>query len=222
MPRLGIRTRLRRAAGWVADTRHRSGAARLAGDSPEYREYLDVQLRRTLAKRGNDPGAGARLLVGRVVEAGALGPASSVLCVGCRNGIELDEFRRHGVGNVVGIDLFSQRDDILVMDMHAMTFEDARFDAVYSSHALEHSFDVERVVGEIRRVAKPGAVIGVEVPLGTPRSTADRVAFGALDDLRGVVAPILAGEVWAEEQPPGSATNEQGTAVARLVGRTQA
>ena len=50
------------------------------------------------------------------------------------------------------------------MDMHEMTFSDDSFDVVYASHSLEHSYDVERVVREIVRVARDGAVVGVEVP----------------------------------------------------------
>lgn len=191
---------------------------RLRRDAPDdYRRYLDVQLARTLSKRETDPGVGARVLVERVVDAGALGSASSVLCVGCRNAVELDLFREAGAGEVTGIDIFSQREDILVMDMHAMTFAADSFDAVYCSHALEHAYDPALVASEIGRVARSGAVVGVEVPLGERRSEADRIEFGSLADLRATVAPIAASELWADEQPAWSPTNGQGTAIARLV-----
>lgn len=220
LARLGIRTRLKRTAGSLADLRHRPAVLRLArGKSNDYRHYLDVQQRRTLSKRENDPGTGARELVRRVVELGGLGEGSSILCVGCRNPIELDLFRTAGVGEVVGIDLISQREDILVMDMHELAFPDDRFDAVYASHSLEHAYDPARVVAEIRRVGRPGAVVGVEVPLGDGSSDADRIAFGSLDELRTVLAPAAGEELWAEEQPPRTPTNEQGTAVARTVVR---
>jgi len=216
--RLGIRTRLRATAGSVADLRHRSGLRRLGKGKPaDYREYLDVQQRRTLSKRENDPGAGASELVRRVVELGDLSRASSVLCVGCRNTVELDLFRGSGVGQVVGIDLVSPHPDILVMDMHDMTFEDAAFDAVYASHSLEHSFDADVVLREIARVGRGGAVVGVEVPLGEGSSDADRIAFHSLDDLQSMVAPVAADELWADEQPARSATNDQGTPVARVI-----
>jgi len=218
--RLGIRTRLRATAGSVADLRHRPGLRRLGKGRPaEYQEYLAVQQRRTLSKRENDPGAGARELVRMVVELGELERASSVLCVGCRNAVELDLFRSLAVGRVVGIDLVSPSPDILVMDMHDMTFEDSVFDAVYASHSLEHSFDVGAVLREIARVGRPGAVVGVEVPLGNGSSDADRIEFHSLADLHAAVAPILATELWVDEQPAGSATNEQGTPVARVVFR---
>jgi ubiquinone/menaquinone biosynthesis C-methylase UbiE len=103
------------------------------------------------------------------------------------------------------------------MDMHAMEFGDSRFDAVYASHSLEHAYDVGRVVTEIARVARPGAVVGVEVPLGPGSSDADRVESGSVEDLRTAMASIARDELWADEQPAGSATNTQGTPVARLV-----
>jgi len=218
--RLGIRTRLRATAGSVVDLRYRTGLRRLGKGKPaDYREYLDVQQRRTLSKRENDPGAGARELVRNVVDLGDLTPTSAVLCVGCRNAVELDLFRAAGVGQVIGIDLVSRGPDILVMDMHDMRFEDAVFDAVYASHSLEHAYDVGAVVQEIARVGRPGAVVGVEVPLGESSSHADRVTFRNLDDLRAAVAPVAADELWVDEQPAGSATNDQGTAITRIVFR---
>ena len=218
--RLGIRTRLGAFAGSVRDLRFRPAVRQLARGKPDdYREYLDVQVERTLSKRDNDPGAGARELVRRVVELGSLSESSSVLCVGCRNTIELDLFASAGVGDVVGIDLVSQRPDVLVMDMHDMSFDDGRFDAVYASHSLEHSYDVEAVVRELGRVGRPGAVVGVEVPLGKPASRADRIAFESLDDLRAAVAPAVAEELWADQQPARTPMNDQGTPVARVVFR---
>jgi SAM-dependent methyltransferase len=188
--------------------------------STDYRRYLDVQLRRTLSKRRNDPGVGTRLLVDRVARERA-GRRSSVLCIGCRNGVELDEFRARGFGDVTGIDLFSQRHDIEVMDMHELAYSDDSFDVVYCSHSLEHSYDVQTVVGEIARVARAGALVAVEVPVGVRASDADRVEFSDLDELREVFEPLAGEEVWADEQPPRTAANDQGTDVARLVFRLE-
>jgi len=187
--------------------------------SGEYRDYLRVQLRRTLSKRRNDPGAGARLLIDRTIGALPRPADASVLCVGCRNGFELDEFRRRGSGTVVGIDLFSQRSDIIVMDMHRMTFQENTFDVVYSSHSLEHSYEVESVAAEIGRVARDGAVVAVEVPVRTSASAADRIVFEGSADVRRYFEPFIGEILWEEEQPPHSATNEQGSDIARLVFR---
>jgi SAM-dependent methyltransferase len=174
-------------------------------------------LRRTLSKRETDPGVGAVRLINEVAEQQLT--SGRVLCVGCRNGLELDRFRARGFQDVVGIDIFSQRDDILVMDMHQMTFPDNSFNVVYASHSLEHSYDVARVAGEIGRVAREGAVIGVEVPVRGQASAADRIVFSGLDELRNVFRPQIGEELLGEEQPPHTATNEQGTEIARLVFR---
>lgn len=185
------------------------------GRARDYRDYLAVQLRRTLSKRETDPGVGAVTLINRVAEQRPNG--GTVLCVGCRNALELDRFRGRGFNDVVGIDVFSQRPDILVMDMHKMSFAKDAFDVVYASHALEHSYDLERVVDEIVRVARDSAVIAVEVPVRAQASAADRVVFSGLDELRAAFRPHIGHELLAEEQPPHSATNEQGTEIARLV-----
>ncbi len=213
--RLGVRTRLRGLARRLGEVPHWLRLRRLANDQPsDYRSYLDIQLRRTLSKRETDPGIGAVMLINAV--AAAKPAARSVLCVGARNALELDRFREHGFEDVIGIDLFSQRDDIKVMDMHAMSFGDGTFDIVYCSHALEHAYDVDRAAGEFVRVARDGGVIGLEVPVRTQRSAADRIVFSGLDDVRRVFAGAIGEEVLGEEQPARSATNDQGTEIARL------
>jgi SAM-dependent methyltransferase len=222
-PRLrrpGVRTRFRAGARRLVEIPHWLVLRRLARNrSPEYRDYLAVQLRRTLSKRETDPGVGAVTLINRVADAQPAG--GSVLCVGCRNALELDRFRARGFADVLGIDVFSQREDIKVMDMHQMTFPDRSFDVVYCSHALEHSYDVDRVAGEIVRVARDDAVVGLEVPVRAQASAADRVVFAGLDELRAPFAPHVRQELLAEEQPPHSETNEQGTEIARFVFRVQ-
>ena len=204
----------------LADVRHRLGLRRLgAVASPDYRRYLDVQLRRTLGKREYDSGVGLRVLMDAAIERGRAGRSARVLCVGCRNGVELDEFRARGFDDVVGIDLFSERPDILVMDMHDLSFPDDSFDVVYASHALEHSYDPERVVREVTRVGRDGAVVAVEVPVRVQARAADRIVFSGLGELRRLFEPHIGEELLDEEQPPRSPTNDQGTDVARLVFR---
>jgi SAM-dependent methyltransferase len=213
-----VRTRLRGGARRLLETPHWLTLRRLRRrHPPEYRRYLATQLKRTLSKRENDPGVGAATLINCVAKAQPAG--GPVLCVGCRNGLELDRFRARGFEDVVGVDVFSQRPDILVMDMHELSFPAESFDVVYASHSLEHSYDVERVAGEIARVARDGAVVALEVPVRAQASAADRVVFSGLDELRAIFENGIGEELLAEEQPPRSATNEQGTEVARLVFR---
>ncbi len=200
------------------ELRHWFGLRTLRARRPtEYQEYLAIQLRRTLSKRDTDPGIGAVTLINRVAEERHDG--DSILCVGCRNTLELDRFHARGFDDVIGIDVFSQREDIKVMDMHEMTFPDNSFDIVYASHALEHAYDVQRVVAEVVRVARDGAIVGVEVPVRVQASTADRIVFSGLGELRAAFELNIGDELLAEEQPPHSPTNDQGTEIARLVFR---
>jgi hypothetical protein len=60
------------------------------------------------------------------------------------------------------------------------------------------------------------------VPLGKSASRADPISFESLDDLRAAVAPAIAEELWADEQPARTPTNDQGTPVARVVFRLEA
>ena len=216
--RPGVRTRLRAGARRLRETPHWLTLRRLGKTRPpDYRDYLATQLKRTLSKRETDPGAGAVRLIDEVTAAQPSG--GSVLCVGCRNPFELDRFRERGFADVIGIDVFSQREDILVMDMHDMSFPDDSFDVVYASHSLEHSYDVDRVAREVVRVARDSAVVGVEVPVRTKQSAADRVVFSGLDEVRDVFREHVREEVLGEEDAPRTETNEQGTDVARLVFR---
>jgi hypothetical protein len=50
-------------------------------------------------------------------------------------------------------------------------------------------------------------------------SAADRVVFSGLHELRGIFHEHLGEELLAEEEPPRTPTNEQGTEIARLVFR---
>jgi SAM-dependent methyltransferase len=204
--------------GRVAAVRHRRRLRALAaGRDDGYRDYLEVQLERTLSKREDHSGVGTRILVEAAAEAAT--PEASVLCVGCRNAVELDEFRTRGLDDVVGIDIFSQRDDILVMDMHSMKFAPDSFDVVYSSHSLEHARDPRQVVAEVVRVARDGAVVAVEVPVRHRGSEADRVEFSGLPELESLFANRIADVVLAEELEANGPRNDQGSAVARLVFR---
>ena len=222
--RLGIRTRLRAFIESVRDLRFRPAVRQLARGKPDdYREYLDVQLERTLSKRENDPGAGARELVRRVVELGSLSESSSVLCVGCRNTIELDLFASAGVGDVVGIDLVSQRPDVLVMDMHDMNFDGRtvrRRVRVAFSRAL-----LRRGGGRPRAGTSRPSACGRRCR-GTARYTREPSRPGSRSRVSTISArpspPAVAEELWADEQPARTPTNDQGTPVARVVFRLEA
>jgi len=212
---LGIRRRLRSAS----DVRYRRGMRRLGRDrSDEYKGYLTAQVERSLSKRANDPGVGARALVREVAR--WTGRGGSVLCLGCRNGVELDLFRARGL-EPVGVDLFSQRRDILVMDMHDLLFPDDSFDAVYASHSLEHSYDLDSVLSEIQRIARDGAIVAVEVPVRHKGSDADLIEFSGVEEVRERLSRLSNRALLQEEHEARTESNGQGSAVARLVLRVE-
>lgn len=200
------------AWGKLVFLRHRRRLEALTPSRPAAdRRYLDVQLRRTLAKRNVPLQPRTRLLVDRLADLVDLSRCV-VLCVGCRNPAELDYFHAHGAQSVTGIDLYSDHPDILVMDMHHLTFANDRFDVIYSSHSLEHALDPARAIREMLRVARPNAVLAIEVPVGFEPRGADLVDFHDLDTLLAAFRPQLSELLWSEQHRPGpeSAADRRG------------
>lgn len=91
--------------------------------------------------------------------------AKNILCMGCRDDSEVLDFINAGF-NAVGVDIANESKYIKCMDMHELTrhFSVNEFDIVYASHVLEHSYDPELALKNIRSVAKIGTFI--LLPLG--------------------------------------------------------
>lgn len=149
----------------------------------EYREYLNLQLRRTLQKKDTNPFSRAAYFVNQLGEIAKADKDVKILCIGCRDSRELNEFRKSGFNDVIGIDLHSEDPSILIMDMHRMEFEPNSFDILLSSHSLEHSYDVAKVISEFVRVSQKKAIIMLEVPVNYEVRGADRNDFGNLKKL---------------------------------------
>ena len=134
---------------------------------------------------------------------------------GAETGFEPDYFRSRGVRDVVGIDLFSECPDVVVMDMHEMTFPPGSFDVVYSSHSLEHSIEPKRAIKEFARVLKPGGVVVIEVPTNyDPQTTgADLHDFRTPERIVGLFADFSPRVLWQQTDLPLDA----GTDVIRTV-----
>jgi len=95
-----------------------------------------------------------------------LAEAHSVLCLGARLGTEVEALHRLG-HFAVGIDLNPGPDNPLVLpgDFHRLVFPDASVDAVYTN-ALDHVFDLEKVLAEACRVLRPGGIFLAEIDVG--------------------------------------------------------
>lgn len=185
------------------------------GKNADYKAYLQEQFERSLSKSSTP--LQSTLLIDRLFESASITPEMTVLCIGSRNTAELDYMKRKGAGNVVGIDLHSSSPDILVMDMHRMTFPDAHFDVIYSSHSLEHAYDAAQVIREIIRVARDGAVVAIEVPIQYETRGSDRFDFESAEKLLSLFAPSVNRVLVSEEHPPFSPLNRYSTPIARVV-----
>jgi SAM-dependent methyltransferase len=87
----------------------------------------------------------------------------SVLCLGARLGAEVQALRNLSYF-AVGIDLNPGKNNPFVHygDFHALPFQDATVDAAYTN-ALDHVFDLDRVMSEVHRVLRPGGVFVADV-----------------------------------------------------------
>ena len=90
----------------------------------------------------------------------------SVLCLGARLGGEVRALRELG-HFAVGIDLNPGKDNPYVHygDFHALAFNDGSVEAVYIN-ALDHVFDLARVVKEIHRVLRPNGLFIADMLAG--------------------------------------------------------
>lgn len=175
-------------------------------------EYVKLQLDRSLALKDHDPGERTRYLIRRLGELVAPGPSRRVLCVGCRNGRELDYLGEAGYTNVTGVDLHSTDPRITVMDMHHLSFEDGTFGIVFAAHVLEHALEPKQAAREMVRVTRPGGVLVLEVPIGFGRRGADLWDFQSPQRVADLFRPCDV--LWSETGPQIGAGNQR---AARLV-----
>lgn len=95
-----------------------------------------------------------------------LGEARSVLCLGARLGTEVRAL--HALGHfAIGIDLNPGADNAYVLpgDFHAIVFPDGSIDAVYTN-ALDHVFELDKVVGEVHRVLRDDGLFVIDMMEG--------------------------------------------------------
>ncbi len=92
--------------------------------------------------------------------------ANNVLCLGARLGTEVRAL--HSLGYfAVGIDLNCGKDNPYVLpgDFHGLVFPSGSVEAVYTN-VMDHVFDLDRFMAEVRRVLKPGGVFIVDMVEG--------------------------------------------------------
>jgi SAM-dependent methyltransferase len=135
-----------------------------------YVEYLDHQaskldrIAHRLREKEDEDFAEFRR---RFATCAALEGARSVLCLGARLGTEVKAL--HDLGHfAIGIDLNPGDDNPYVLpgDFHRIVFPDASIDAIYTN-ALDHVFSLDKVIGEVRRLLRPGGVFVTDLELGS-------------------------------------------------------
>jgi len=82
----------------------------------------------------------------------------SVLCVGCRDDSEVRHFIKNGVG-CIGIDVSNETKYIKRIDAHKLNEHFNHFDLIYSSHSLEHMYNPNKVLSNIRNLKPIGVYI---------------------------------------------------------------
>ena len=102
-----------------------------------------------------------------VLEEQGIKVSTPLLVLGCNSGYECRQFRRLLEGRIVGVDIAprliqkalliarAQKLDLefRIADMHKLPFKGLEFNFVYCRGTLEHMYNLERAVAQIKRVA---------------------------------------------------------------------
>lgn len=107
-----------------------------------------------------------------------------ILDVGCSSDHNLELWQKINFGQVTGFDLRTDIRDSIQGDMHDMKDQYGKWDAIFSSHTLEHAYDYHKALEEFKQVAKKIFII---VPLetkiesaGNPKHVANVTEWGVI------------------------------------------
>ena len=126
-----------------------------------------------------------------VFDAIAVGPGMVMLDAGCGGGYALQLAAKRGA-TVTGFDacgpllgIASERvpgADIRQGDLESLPFADDAFDVITAFNSVQYAADPAAALRELRRVAKPGAPVGI-VTWGAPERCESRVILAAIGGL---------------------------------------
>ena len=125
-------------------------------------------------------------------EAGLLRPGDRVLCLAARIGTEVRAFIDAGCF-AVGIDLNPGEGNryVVVGDFHHIQFADASVDIVFCN-ALDHAFEIDRILSEVRRVLRHDGLFIVEALRGSDEDKEpefyESFWWRSVEDLIGLLA----------------------------------
>lgn len=147
--------------------------------------YEETQRSRTAAKwtLNSITRAEVEWIHARVPAEIACGP---ILCLGVRNGLEVDLFRDVFGVAVQGVELHPQgaRPDVWIGSFDAMPPEWAGRFALLYSNALDHAWEPDQTAQEWRRDAAPGAWLALTLAVGNVPTETDPIADIRDADLR--------------------------------------
>jgi ubiquinone/menaquinone biosynthesis C-methylase UbiE len=96
-----------------------------------------------------------------------------VIDVGCCEGIILEKFlRRYPQKKIIGVDVLMKNAMVckehnlpaLVNDVYTLCFKDNSIDHCFFTQTLEHLYEPDEALSEIKRVLKPGGSVIIVVP----------------------------------------------------------
>ena len=170
--------------------------------SLKYLRYLAAQAIQSWVKRGKSAEFRARPAITVIIRHATM--SATVLCLGPRNGVELDLWNEYGFHDVEGLDLLPSRDQrIRFGDFHRLPYETSSVDIVYASHSLEHAYDDALALKEVCRVLKPGGLLYAAWPRGFVPNAHDRVDYGSAAAFVARL-PRASWALWEEHQPTES------------------
>lgn len=143
---------------------------------PDYETYLEHQKTKFSALRSKSVEGHDRRFHAALAERLAGMPLDfrgrSVLCLAARQGSEVRAFIDQGAF-ALGIDLNPGRKNryVVVGDFHELQFADGSVDYVYTN-SLDHAFDLDRILREVRRVLKPEGGFIVEANISAEEGSA--------------------------------------------------
>jgi SAM-dependent methyltransferase len=140
---------------------------------PDYEEYLRLQREEFLSHEADVPAwaEGLRRFVRLAFE--TLPRTSRILDCACGDGVALEELRALGFHALAGVELAPEKARralglgfrVEERDMHDLSpFASGEFQAVLSSHTLEHAYDPGKVLAEFRRLLAAGGALHVVLP----------------------------------------------------------
>jgi SAM-dependent methyltransferase len=126
-----------------------------------------------------------------VLDAIAVGPGTALLDAGCGGGFALPLSAKRGA-TVTGfdacgplLDIARERvpgADLRQGDLESLPFAGHTFDAVTAFNSIQYASDLLAAMGELRRVAKPGAPVAIVI-WGAPEHCESRVILAAIGGL---------------------------------------